>query len=193
MFTGIVEELGTLQANSPSGKLTKLSVGADICARGVRIGDSISVNGVCLTVTALDGNAMEFEVMPETLKVTNLGKVRIGEKVNLERALQAGSRVSGHFVSGHVDCVGLIRRKGYSGGNLTFEISFPAAFRRYIFDKGSIAVDGISLTVVKVRSNTFTVYIIPHTLKNTTLDFKGPSSEVNLEFDILAKSAQRKY
>ena len=153
----------------------------------VKIGDSIAVNGVCLTLIKQEGPHLGFEAMPETLKVSNLGALKISDKVNLERSLKAGDRLSGHFVTGHIDCQGIIRKKNYLSGNFCFEIAIPAEFMKYILPKGSIAVDGISLTLVSKKSNTFSVYIIPHTLKNTTLGFKGPSDRVNIEFDILAK------
>jgi riboflavin synthase len=138
-------------------------------------------------VTRKGQDALFFEAIPQTLKITNLGALRISEKVNLERSLKIGERLSGHFVTGHIDCLGLIRKKNYLGGNLCFEIAIPAKFTGYILPRGSIAVDGISLTIVDKKPGTFTVYLIPHTAKNTTLGFKGPSDKVNIEFDILAK------
>ena len=125
--------------------------------------------------------------MPQTLKVTNLGLLRVQDKINLERALKIGDRLSGHFVNGHIDCIGVIRRKNYSGSNLCFQIAIPSKFTGYILHRGSIAVDGISLTIAEKKSDTFSVYIITHTLKNTTLNFKGPSDKVNIEFDMLVK------
>lgn len=154
-----------------------------------KIGDSVALNGACLTLTQNKGGVLSFEVMPESAKITNLGILIIREKVNLERALKIGDRLSGHFVTGHIDCLGVIRNRNYIAGNLCFEIAVPPKFIQHILAKGSIAVDGISLTVVNKKSNTFSVYIIPHTLKNTTLGLKGPSSKVNIEFDILAKKA----
>jgi riboflavin synthase len=147
------------------------------------------VNGACLTVVNVRPDILSFEVMPETLRLTDLGSLHSGEKVNLEYALKAGQRISGHFVTGHVDCQGMIRRKSHVRGNLAFEIAVAAEFSKYCLAKGSIAVDGISLTIAEKRPASFSVYIIPHTLKNTTLGFKGPSDRVNIEFDILAKSA----
>jgi riboflavin synthase len=150
------------------------------------------VNGTCLTVIKSEPLTLSFEVMPHTLQLTNLGILRIKDKVNLERALRMGDRLSGHFVTGHIDCLGIIRRKNYINDNLCFEITVPAKFMHYILPQGSIAIDGISLTIVDKKSTTFTVYIIPHTLKNTTLGFKGPSDKVNVEFDILAKRTNTK-
>lgn len=189
MFSGIIEELGELERVSKRGNLAFLEIRAEKILDGTNIGDSISVNGACLTAISKNGQAIGFEVMPQTLKLTNLGALRMREKVNLERALKIGDRLSGHFVTGHIDSAGIIRRKAYVNDNLCFEISVPAGFMKYIFPRGSIAIDGISLTIVDKKSSTFTVYIIPHTVKNTTLSFKGPSDKVNIEFDILAKSA----
>ena len=189
MFSGIIEELGSVTVISRRGTIYRFGIQAkDVCL-DTKIGDSISVNGACLTVVGNDRGLLHFEVIPETFKNTNLGHLRGKEKVNLERALRTGDRISGHFVTGHVDCIGAIRKKSYINGNLTFEIAIPSKFISWILPKGSIAVDGISLTIAGRKSNTFLVYIIPHTLKNTTLDFKGPSDKVNIEFDILAKRA----
>jgi len=132
---------------------------------------------------------LTFEVIPQTLKITTLGSSKVYDKVNLERALKIQDRLSGHFVTGHIDCIGIIRKKNYLDNNLCFEIAVPVQFLKFCLLRGSIAVDGISLTLAAKRSNTFSVYIIPHTLKNTTLGFKGPSDKVNIEFDILAKNA----
>lgn len=187
MFTGIIEELGEVKRISRQAKFTCLEIKAKEVPVDIRIGDSICVNGVCLTVIKKGEDVLSFEVMPESLKVTNLDSLKIRDKVNLERALRIGDRLSGHYVSGHVDCIGIIRKKRYINNNLCFEIAIPAEFMGYILPKGSIAVDGISLTLVDNKSNTFSVYIIPHTLKNTTLGFKGPSDKVNIEFDILTK------
>ncbi|MBU2035831.1 MAG: riboflavin synthase, partial [Candidatus Omnitrophica bacterium] len=140
-------------------------------------------------VIKINTDSLSFEAMPQTMKITNLGSLAIWDKLNLERSLKAGDRISGHFVSGHIDCLGMVRKKKHISGNLSFEIAVPLEFMGYILPKGSIAIDGISLTIVDKRSNAFTVYIIPHTLKNTTLGFKGPSDKINLEFDILAKKA----
>ncbi len=187
MFTGIVEEIGEILSISRRGNVTLFGIKAFVTATDIKIGDSISVNGVCLTLIENKSGSLFFETMPETLKITNLGALRIRDKVNLERALKVGDRVSGHFVSGHIDCAGVIRRKDYISGNLSFEIAVPQKFISNIIPKSSVAVDGISLTVVSRKSASFTVYIIPHTLKNTVLNFKGRSDKVNLEFDMLVK------
>ncbi len=187
MFSGIVEELGRVKRISRKGNITLLEISAALSLTDAKIGESISVNGACLTVVEVKKDYCTFEAMPQTLKISNLGVLKIGDKVNLERSLKVGDRISGHFVLGHVDCLGIIRKKGYVGGNLAFEIAIPAEFMKYCLNKGSIAVDGISLTIADKKSNTFSVYIIPHTLNNTTLGFKGPSDKVNLAFDLLAK------
>lgn len=187
MFTGIIEALGTVKAISHKGNLTVLSLKASRVAEEAKIGESIAVNGVCLTAVKAEKDILSFELLNETVQLTNLGKLKLGEKVNLERSLKIGERLSGHFVTGHIDCIGVIRRKAHISGNLCFEIAIPKEFLRFIVPKGSIAVDGISLTVVSKHSNTFSIYIIPHTLQNTTLGFKAPSALVNIECDILAK------
>ncbi|MDD4954126.1 MAG: riboflavin synthase [Candidatus Omnitrophica bacterium] len=189
MFSGIVEELGQVKSIYRSGKITTIEIAADKALAQSGIGDSVAVNGACLTIVKKGARSLFFEAMPETLKVSNLGSLRITDKVNLERSLKIGDRLSGHFVGGHIDCVGIIRKKGYTDGNLSFEVATPPGFMDYILPKGAIAVDGISLTIAKKGPCTFFVYIIPHTLKNTTLGFKGPSDKVNIEFDILAKKS----
>ncbi len=189
MFSGIVEELGVVRGLAARSGCSRLQVRAGVAAEGTVAGDSVAVNGVCLTVTAGKSGLLEFDVMPETLRTSNLGRLKSGEKVNLERALRADSRISGHFVSGHVDTCSAIRAKGYRAGNLAFGIALPERFRKNIFLKGSIAVDGISLTVAEVRSSVFSVFVIPFTAEHTTLGFKGPGQTVNLEFDMLAKAA----
>lgn len=189
MFSGIIEELGVVKIISRRGNNTVLEIKAEKIPPDTKIGESISVNGACLTVVKKPGSSLIFEVMPQTLQVTNLGSLRSAEKVNLERSLKIGDRLSGHFVTGHIDCIGIIRKKNYLSGNLCLEISVPPQYLAYILNQGSIAIDGISLTIVSKKSNTLTVYVIPHTLKNTTLGLKGPSDKVNIEFDILAKKA----
>jgi riboflavin synthase len=187
MFTGIIEELGKVRNISRQGKLILLTIEADKVLDGTKIGDSIAVNGCCLTVVKKEINTLSFEMMPETARGTDLGALRISDMVNLERSLKLGDRLSGHFVLGHVDCLGMIRSKGYRQDNLVFEISAPREFLKFVILKGSVSLDGISLTVNEKKSGTFSVYIIPHTLKNTTFGFKGPSNKINIEFDILAK------
>ncbi|MFH1578091.1 MAG: riboflavin synthase [Candidatus Omnitrophota bacterium] len=188
MFTGIIEELGEVQLIQQKGRNILLGLKADRILKDVNIGDSIAINGVCLTVTKKYNNMLEFEVMPQTWQSTNLGLLCITDKVNLERSLKAGDRISGHFVYGHVDCLGVIRRKRFIQNNLCFEIVVPVKLLAHILLRGSVAVDGISLTVQEKKSNFFSVYIIPHTSKNTTLGFKHASGKVNIEFDKLTQT-----
>lgn len=187
MFTGIIEELGTVRSIARRRDVFFLVVNASGVLEGTRQGDSIAVNGVCLTAVSAGQDSLSFEVSGHTMRETSLGKTRTGERVNLERSLVAGSRISGHFVTGHIDCVGVIRSKRSAGTSASIAISFPAQFAKFCLPRGSIAIDGISLTIAGQRRGAVTVEIIPHTLANTTLAFKGPSSSVNIEFDILAK------
>lgn len=187
MFSGIVEELGEVQRISRRGNITLCEIKASSAFIDTKVGDSIAVNGACLTVVKNALSVLSFEILPETSRLATLGFLRIKDRVNLERALKVGERISGHFVTGHVDCAGLIRKKHYVENNLCFQIAVPHDHMKYLLPRGSVAVDGISLTIVKKIAPTFIVYIIPHTLKNTTLGFKGPSDKVNIEFDILAK------
>ena len=145
MFSGIVEELGKVKNISRrSGNITLIEINAEKVTHGISVGDSIAVNGACLTVVANRAGILSFEVLPQTLKITNLGGLRILEKVNLERSLKVGDRISGHFVNGHIDCLGLIRQKRYIGGNPALEIAVPSNFLNYVVTKGSIALDGIN-------------------------------------------------
>jgi len=189
MFTGIVEELGTLKSIIRRQGIAIFEVKAQKVLEDAKVGDSVAVNGVCLTVIEKGRDYLGFEVIAETLKSTTLGQARISEKVNLERALKVGERLSGHFVTGHVDTIGLVRKRRQLAGNLCLEIAVSGEFMKYILPKGSIAVDGISLTIAGKQSNLFVVNIIPHTFANTTLGGKTPSAKVNIEFDILAKKA----
>lgn len=192
MFTGIIEELGIVRSVTKKGNYTVLEIQADKILGDVKIGDSVAVNGACLTVVKQVKDYLSFEVMEETLKLTNLGELHPNDVVNLERALKVGDRLSGHFVSGHIDAKSLIRKKTFVGENLCFEIVMPKGLNKYIVPKGSIALDGISLTVVGVSGSAFSVYTIPHTLKNTTLKYKNAGSVVNIEVDMLAKYADGK-
>lgn len=187
MFTGIIEELGKVRKITHKSGVTLLEISAKNILADAKIGDSIAVNGVCLTIIFIGKNCLSFEVMNTTLKNTNLGLLKIGQEVNLERSLKVGDRISGHFVSGHVDCLGLVRKKSLRNGNIEFDIAVAPVLMRYCLPKGSISLDGISLTLAKVQGNIFSVAIIPHTFKNTTLNSKGPSDKLNVEFDILAK------
>lgn len=191
MFTGIVEELGSVKALRREGGAARLTLSAKTVLSGTALGDSICVNGVCLTV--VDMNAAEFsaDVALETLSVTNLGDLKTGAKVNLERALQLSARIGGHLVSGHVDAVGRVRSKREEGNGWRIFIDGPESILRYVIRKGSIAIDGISLTVADTDSTGFSVAMIPHTAKLTTLGFKTAGDTVNLEVDIIGKYVER--
>jgi len=191
MFSGIIEELGTVKRVLRRGRIILFEIKAAAANRDIKIGDSIAVNGTCLTLIANKDGLMSFEAMPKTLNDTNLGILKAGDPVNLERALKIGDRLSGHFVSGHVDCVGIIRKKTLIEGNTVFQVAVPMGLIKRVNVKDSIAVDGISLTIQGIRANIFSVYLIPLTLKNTTFSLRGPSDKVNIEFDILTKAAIR--
>lgn len=184
MFTGIVEEKGKVLELSASGRL---KVEASLVLEDTRIGDSIAVSGVCLTVVQLHPGAFTVDVMPETLRTSTLGRRRPGSPVNLERAMGAGGRFSGHIVNGHIDGIGRIRRATREENAVVLEIGVPVEISRYMAPKGSVAVDGISLTLVDAAPDGFTVSVIPHTLEQTTLENAGQGDEVNIEVDIIAK------
>jgi riboflavin synthase len=187
MFSGIIEETGKVKSIAYAAGVTRLKVRAAKVLGGIKIGDSIAVNGVCLTVVELKDDSLSFEIISRTIKNTNLGLLKPAQSVNLERALKVGDRVSGHFVSGHIDCLGLVRRRSLRNGSLELEIAVTSVLMRYCPDKGSVSVNGISLTVAAVRGNVFKVCVIPHTLKNTNLSLVNPSDKLNVEFDLLAK------
>jgi riboflavin synthase len=187
MFTGIVECLATVHRIEADEAGRNLTVSAPVVAADAKVGDSIAVNGVCLTVVERDAVFLRFQIGPETLRCTNLGELTLGDSVNLERALRLNDRLSGHFVQGHVDGIGRIADRQRQGDWETVWFSCAADCTRSLVPKGSIAVDGVSLTVVDVTSDRFSVALIPHTLANTTLGFKPVGAAVNLEIDILAK------
>jgi riboflavin synthase len=187
MFTGLVLEMGLMTAVRRRSGGALLALHAENISRTADIGDSIAVNGVCLTVVTKNDKALSFDLSDETLRSTNLGILKPGDRVNLEHALRPDSKIGGHFVTGHVDAVGPIRSKAVIGDMWKFEIEAPPQIMQYIVEKGSIAVDGISLTIVDILRNSFSLVIIPHTAKLTTMGFKGPGDTVNLEADILGK------
>jgi riboflavin synthase len=191
MFTGIIEEMGTVRALRRSGGAARLAITAEKVLDGTVLGDSISVNGVCLTVVAMGKAEFSADVAVETLNVTNLGSLTGGAKVNLERALQLSARIGGHLVSGHVDAVGRIREKREEGNGWRVLFDAPETILRQTIKKGSIAIDGISLTVADVDRAGFSVAMIPHTAKLTTLGFKTAGDSVNLESDIIGKYVER--
>jgi len=187
MFTGIVQELGTVERIERSGGIYRLGIRSGNIHKDAGIGDSVSVNGACLTVVSRKGDVLNFDVMAETIRSTGLAGLKPGDRVNLEGSLKANGTLGGHFVLGHIDCVGVIKDIIRTGGEFTLRIGIPDGFDHLIVDKGSISIDGVSLTVGRADSNTFDVHIIPHTLKSTTLGIKKSGDTVNLEFDILGK------
>ena len=191
MFTGIIEELGTVAAVEDQGDAIRLSIRAETVLEGTGLGDSISVNGCCLTVVSIDDGTWTADVMKETLEKTSLDKVHTGDRVNLERAVTVEKRLGGHIVQGHVDGVGHVVRRSPSEHWEVVEISMPPEFARYLVDKGSITVDGVSLTVVEARETSFTVSLIPETLARTTLGSRRVGDLVNLEADVIAKHVEK--
>jgi riboflavin synthase len=195
MFTGIVEELGTVAAVEDQGDARRLTVRARIALDGTSRGDSIAVNGCCLTVAEISeqggGDTWSADVMQETLDMTSLAELAAGDVVNLERAMTADQRLGGHLVQGHVDGVGTVVRRRTSKHWEVVEVSLPAELARYVVPKGSICVDGVSLTVVNVRPGSFTVSLIPETLARTTLGTRQPGDRVNLETDVIARHVEK--
>ncbi len=191
MFTGIIEECGRVKSLTISGSSGKIIIGAFKMLEGTNIGDSIAVNGVCLTVTDIGRNEFTADIMAETARRSSLSKLKPGESVNLERAMSANGRFGGHIVSGHIDGTGTIVSKIEEENAVWVQISTSSAILRLIVEKGSIAIDGISLTVAKVSESDFSVSIIPHTAKETTLLNKKSGDIVNLENDIIGKYVER--
>jgi riboflavin synthase len=190
MFTGIIEEIGRVAALTQKGRLMRLVISTDKVCSEVKVGDSISVDGVCLTAVNIKDKDLAFDCMSETIQATTLKNAHPGTKVNLERALKAGDRIGGHFVTGHVDTTGIIRSRRIFKGNCEYQIGVGASFLKYLLPKGSVAVDGISLTIAAVRRGCFCINIIPHTAQVTALGQKHTGDKVNVEFDILAKSSR---
>lgn len=191
MFTGLVECRGTLAEVRAEPPGRRLVITAGPVAAGTQVGDSVAVSGCCLTVVEVDGERLTFEAGPETLSRTILGELAAGDAVNLERSLRPGDRLGGHFVTGHVDAVGRVERRETLGEWVTVWFEAPAAIGPHLASKGSIAVDGVSLTVVDVAASQFSVQLIPHTLEVTTLGRLRGGSRVNLETDLLAKYVAR--
>ena len=191
MFTGLVAELGTVQRLARQGSSYHLTVGAKKVLDNLKIGDSVAVNGVCLTVVRMDEGGFTADVMPETVRLTNIGSLQPGSKVNLERTLRLCDGLDGHIVSGHVEGLGTISEQRPEGIAVVVTIDTPPELLKYIIKKGSIAIDGISLTVTEVTDTSFSVSLIPHTAKETTLGFKKVGDSVNLETDILGKYVER--
>ena len=195
MFTGLVEEKATLVSveKSPAaqGETSDLTIRSKVCRESAKIGDSICVNGCCLTVVRIEGENLTFQAGAETLSKTNLGSQTAGDFVNLERSLAVGDRMGGHYVTGHVDAVGKVVQRDDDGQWATFWFQVPEALTAQMANKGSVTVDGISLTLVEVKENKFSVALIPHTLEVTTLGQRNVGDAVNIETDLLAKYVQQ--
>ncbi|MGH3879031.1 MAG: riboflavin synthase [Actinophytocola sp.] len=191
MFTGIVEELGEVVAVADLPDAARITVAGPLVTGDAALGDSIAVNGVCLTVVDVSGGAFTADVMRETLVRSSLDKIATGDRVNLERAAEVGKRFGGHIVQGHVDGTGVILARSPSEHWDLVRVGLPAQLSRYLVEKGSITVDGVSLTVVEVTDTEFTVSLIPETLRATTLGTKQPGDLVNLEVDVVAKYVER--
>lgn len=192
MFTGIVEAVGTLTAITPKGEDISISVDAGaLDMSDVKLGDSIATNGVCLTVVAFDDHSYSADLSLETLKKSGFAHYKVGDKVNLEKAMLPTTRFGGHIVSGHVDGVGEIVERNTVGRAIEFWVAIPSELSRYIAEKGSVTVDGISLTVNDLRKNAFKLTIVPHTSQETTIDQFQVGSKVNLEVDVLARYLER--
>lgn len=191
MFTGLVEEKGTLVNKIKTGDGYRLEIEASKVLQDTEIGSSISVNGCCLTVVEKKSSSFLMDTIEETLKKTNLGDLKIGEKVNLERPLKADARLGGHFVLGHVDTKGEVLEVNELSNSHFVRIRFPEEFRHYLIYVGSVSIDGVSMTVAELEDNVFGVGVIPHTWEETIFSSKKPGSTVNLEFDVLGKYVER--
>lgn len=191
MFTGIVREVGIVETLEGGEQGVRLVVSAPLTAPGLGVGDSVAISGVCLTAEAVDGVRIAFHAVPETLRRTSLGRLGAGGEVNVEPALRAGEPLGGHIVQGHVDGVGRIQSVEAEGVGLRVIVEAPAEVLRYCVEKGSVAVEGVSLTVAELYDDAFGVALVPHTVQTTTLATLAPGREVNLEADMLAKYVER--
>lgn len=194
MFSGIVEEAGTVVAVEKNDKGCRFTIETENLTEGVKLGESIANNGCCLTVVKFEGNQLVFDLLEETQKVTNLMSIELGKKINLERSLSVGDRIGGHFVTGHVDAMAKItqwRPLGETGADYELEVEVPAGLERFIVPKGCIALDGMSLTVGEVDGPRFNVWIIPHTREVTALSQREIGDYLNLEVDMLAKYVEK--
>jgi riboflavin synthase len=187
LFTGIVIGTGRIRSIIKAGKSAYLAIDAGKIARGLKVGDSVSINGVCLTVVAKRGQNFEVQAVEETLEKTNLGDLRGGDRANLELPLRPTDRLGGHFVLGHVDTVGRIQSIRRLRKSWMFRIRYPEKFRRYLVPTGSIAIDGVSLTIARLRGQSIEIAIIPHTMQATNFKIRKPGDKVNLEFDVIGK------
>jgi len=191
MFTGIIEDIGKVESVKSGVEAANLRIESEVIASDLKLGDSVSVNGVCLTVTEFNKSGFTVDAVPETMRRSNLGTLRAGSMVNLERALRVGDRMGGHMMSGHVDSKGVVQSVDQDENAWWFTISLGNEFIRYLIPKGSVGIDGISLTVVDVHEDRFTVSVIPHTWKETTLAHLKKGDEVNIECDMTAKYIER--
>ncbi|ADL12940.1 riboflavin synthase [Acetohalobium arabaticum] len=191
MFTGIVEEMGEVSSINRGSQSVELEIKADKVLEDVKIGDSIATSGVCLTVTDFGEDYFTVDVMPETMRKSSLAELQIGSKVNLERALRLQDRLGGHLVSGHIDGTGKIKKKQREDNAILVTVSLPSDLKRYLIPKGSITVDGISLTIAELEETEFIVSLIPHTAQETTLGQKSIGDTVNLEVDLIGKYVER--
>lgn len=191
MFTGLVEEIGTVLWIRATERGTQLQLAAPAIAAEVRNGDSVAVNGCCLTVKSHRDDQLTFDLLEETLARTNLRTLRRDSRVNIERALAANARLGGHFVQGHIDCTARVLAFDENGGDHRLEVELPSEFAHYVAYKGSVALNGISLTIAEVLPHSFAVWIIPHTKRNTNLSAISVGDQLNIEFDILAKYVER--
>jgi len=191
VFTGIVRELGAVVSAEEAGGGRALVVRAAGTAAGAKVGDSVAVDGCCLTAATIAGDELTFHAVPETIARTTLGGLQAGDRVNVEPALRAGDELGGHYVQGHVDAVGRIESVEAEGDGLRVFVATPAEVLRYCVEKGSITVDGVSLTVAELSDDAFAVVLVPHTLEATTLSTLRPGQGVNLEVDVLAKYVER--
>jgi riboflavin synthase len=191
MFTGLIEDTGRVGNFHRRGEAGLLTVETSLPMNEIAIGASVAVNGACLTVTEKGGRVVTFDVSPESIARTTIGKLRSGNRVNLERALKLGDRLGGHIVSGHIDCCGRLTRIENRSGNHQLNFSLPVEQTRYLVEKGSVTIDGISLTINAISQDGFSVNIIPHTFANTTLEKIRIGDEVNIETDIIGKYVER--
>lgn len=191
MFTGLIEDVGRVQRLERRGSAAQLIVSTALPGGEFSLGDSVAVNGVCLTVTTNAAPLLTFDVSPETLDTTGIGRLSPGDQVNLERAMRLSDRLGGHMVTGHIDCVATVQERRQVSGNIIFSFKLPSEKCRYVVAKGSIAIDGISLTVNSVTADSFSVNIIPHSAEMTTLKFRKPGDVVNVETDIIGKYVER--
>lgn len=191
MFTGIIEGFGKIAAIRSTGQGNRIAIEADFDLDRTKIGDSIAVSGACLTTVKLDGRRFEVDVSPETLNTTTLAESKIGDRVNLERAMRFSDRIDGHLVSGHIDGIGIIKRREILGNAIIVTIEVAESLIRYMIAKGSVAVDGTSLTINSIGARSFAVSIIPHTAKWSTIGFKSQGDRVNIESDMIGKYVER--